>query len=425
MKVLVYDPFAGISGDMNIGAMVSLGVPESYFTETVKELRIDGAALYFEKDERRGISGIRAHVRDDVFKGKDKETAALKIVSLKHEGASAGQSRHGHNHGSIIKKYHQPHRNLADITGIILRSALSAAVKERSIRMFTLLAEAEAAVHGKAISEVHFHETGAVDSIIDIVCASAAVEYLRPDRIISRPVELGSGVIKCAHGILPVPAPATAKLLEKIPVTAGRTDHEATTPTGAVILKTLADSFSDSFAGRITGSGYGIGSRDSALPNVLRIMLAETEGETGDGISCNEALIMECNIDDMNPELYGNVIDKLFCAGAKDAYLTPLFMKKNRPGTLLTVMAARELEEIIRDIIFIETTTAGIRSYPVRQNMIDRKEGVCETIFGKVRVKELYYRGRCISVKPEYDDMARLASENSIPLRELYRQVRP
>ena len=411
MKILIYDPFAGISGDMNIGAMVSLGVPESYFRETIKQLHLPGAAVEFIRDVRKGISGIRALVHDhDV-----------------EENSRGGPSDHGNAHSHS----HLPDRNLDDIKKIISESSLETVIKERSIAIFTCLAEAEALVHGKGIEEVHFHETGAIDSIIDIVCSAAAIEYIKPDRIISKPVELGGGFIKCAHGILPVPAPATAALLENIPVTAGRVNHEATTPTGAAIIRTLADEFSACYSCRIIKTGYGIGSRDVEIPNVLRVMLAETSdtvlpvSDINSSESCDtDAVMINCNIDDMNPEFYSHIMDKLFASGAKEVYLTPVYMKKNRPGTLLTVMTSQFLENDMKDIIFLETTTAGIRSHIVRQNMLERREELHESRFGMIRIKKLFRNGQCISVKPEYDDMARLAGENGVPVKDLYKEIK-
>ncbi len=426
MKILIYNPFAGISGDMNIGAMVSLGVPESYFDETIKHLHLHGVEIEFAKDQRKGISGVKVLIRDKELLTADNGSGFQHEHEHKH--------KHEHEHGSKKQKSQNinphPHRNLEDIKKIIQESSLSDPIKERSLAIFTNLAEAEARVHGTSISEVHFHEAGAVDSIADIVCAASAIEFLKPDKIISLPVELGSGFVNCAHGILPVPAPAVAALLENIPVTYGRINHEATTPTGAAILKTVVDEFQTEYSYRIIKTGYGLGSRDVEIPNILRIMFAEpfdSNNSADDNFSNrpdDDAVMMNCNIDDMNPEFYSNVMNKLFNAGAKEVYLTPVYMKKNRPGTLLSVMTTLKLEEIMTDIIFLETTTAGIRSYNVKQKMLERKEGVFESKYGKLRVKKLFYKGNCISKKPEYDDMVRLADENKISIKELYKEVK-
>ncbi len=381
MKVLVYDPFAGISGDMNIGAMVSLGIPETYFKDTVESLGISGAGIEFVCEKRWGIEGVRALVK---------------------EGC--------HDHG---------HRNLGDISEIINKSRLSENIKKKSLDIFTTIAEAEAKVHGTDIGNIHFHETGAVDSIVDIVCAAAAVEYIKPDMIISRPPELGSGFVECQHGIFPVPPPAVSEILKDVPVSIGNVVHEATTPTGAAILKTLADCFQRTYSGTVKASGYGVGKRDPEIPNLLRVLIIESDQKSGETDS-DEAVIITCNIDDMNPELYSNVMKMLFDGGAKDVFQTSVFMKKNRPGTLLTVMADPEDEEKINEILFLETTTAGVRSYRVKQTMLKRKEVISSTKYGKVRTKELYYRGRCISSKPEYDDMVSISEKNRVSLRSLY-----
>ena len=412
MRILIYDPFAGISGDMNIGAMVSLGVPEDYFRKTVDALHLHGAAIDFRKDTRKGISGIRALVSFD-----------------ENHGAEGRHRKNGNhkalpeNHGAEKSRQHHGERNLETIKKLISESSLGSFTKKTSIEMFELLAEAEAEVHGKDINDIHFHETGAVDSIIDIVCAAAAIEYLKPDRIICRPVELGSGTVTCAHGLLTVPAHATADILKDIPVTSGRADHEATTHTGAVIVKKLADEFTETLSCRITKTGYGIGSRDRKVPNVLRVMVAEADALPLSPGSRLEAAIINCNIDDMNPELYSNVMDRLFSAGAKEVFMTPVYMKKNRPGTLLTVMAPVDIEEKIKEIIFLETTTAGLRSHRVRQDMLEREEEKKETPYGSITVKKLYRAGRCISVKPEYREMLAAAEKTGIPLRQIYRDV--
>jgi uncharacterized protein (TIGR00299 family) protein len=386
LTVLIYDPFAGLRGELNIGAMVSLGVPESYFLNIVETLDLQGVDIEFKKEHRQGIEGIRAIVKDN---------------SLQDQ----------HNH-----------RNLEVINGIIEKSRIPENVKRISLGIFKKLAEAEAKVHGMDIRKVHFHETGAIDSIVDIICAAAAIDYLKPDIIISKPPELGSGFVKCQHGNLPVPPPAVAEILKDVPVSVGNVDHEATTPTGAAILVNLADSFSRRFSGRIIATGYGVGKRNPAIPNVLRVHLIETD-EQDDSISSQDAMIVTCNIDDMNPELYSNVIKLLFDAGAKDVYMTPVFMKKNRPGTLLTVMVSPEKEKEINEILFLETTTAGVRSHRVKQTMLSRKEVFVETEYGRVRVKELYYNGKCISKKPEYDDLKYAADNNGISLRALYQKI--
>jgi len=396
MKVLIYDPYSGISGDMHMGAMVDLGVPEEYILETLEALALPGWRVRFRKEQRGGISGSRA------------------LVDIVED----------HHHHDEEAAHSHEHRRLNDIRSILEHSNLSSEIKDRSIKMFRVIAEAEAKVHGLDVEEIHFHEVGAVDSIVDIVAAAAAIEYLKPDRIISFPPELGGGFVNCAHGRIPVPAPATLEILSGIPSRRGLVQKETTTPTGAAILKANVDEFVESSSFTVTKTGYGAGSRELRIPNLLRLSLAETEevptlGDTGE----TEALMLECNIDDMNPELYDYVLALLYGEGIKEAYLTPVQMKKNRPAVVLTVMCLPRDRKKIMQILFRETTTAGIREYMVRQTMLRRSFEEVETPYGKVRVKSLYFEGKCISKKPEYDDLAALAVSSGLPLKEIYRSI--
>lgn len=383
MKLLIYDPFAGISGDMHFGAMADLGVSEDFFRKTLEALRIDGWGITFSKEARKGIIGTRV------------------LVSAEEEKKS---------------------RHLKDIKKIINDARIDEHIKNRATAIFTVLAEAEAKVHGKSIHEIHFHEVGAVDAIIDIVSAAAAIEYLRPDRILSYPVELGGGLVSCSHGIMPVPAPATAELVRKMPVTTGRVNYEATTPTGAAILKAVVDEFCQQGKYQMRNVGYGVGGRDGPLPNVLRAYVAEEISSETDSEEI-KAVIIECTIDDMNPEMYDYILSRLFEAGAKDAYFVPVHMKKNRPGILLTVMADENTERALKEILFTESTTAGLRTYAVDQTKLHRKIETVSTSYGDVRIKRLYSGGRCISKKPEYDDVKELARRHGIPLRQIYERI--
>lgn len=418
MKILVYDPFSGISGDMHIGAMVDLGVPEQHLIDSLNALNLSGWHLDFKQDQRKGISGTRAIVEVD---GEHHDHQHSHEHGESHEHHTHGDQGHDDGAGGDHEPRHShPQRGLKQIREIVEKSALSLRVKERSMRMFDLIAKAEGKVHRKDPEEVHFHEVGAVDSIVDIVAAAAAIEYLAPDKILSFPPELGGGFVRCAHGNMPVPAPATVEILSGVKSRRGAVQKETTTPTGAAILKANVHEFVETSAYRISRTGYGVGSRDTEIPNVLRVFLAEAEGS---GEAETNALMMECNIDDMNPEFYDHVLTTLFKAGVKECYLTPVYMKKNRPGMLLTVMTVHEHREKIREIVFRETTTAGIREYPVKQTMLERSYETVTTEFGEVRVKSLYYRGECISRKPEYDDVKALAEGGKVSLKEIYRSL--
>ncbi len=406
MKTLVYDPFSGISGDMHMGAMVELGVPQEYLLESLEALSLKGWKVSFRREQRGSMTGTRA------------------IVEVEEHAEVSGHGE-SHEHG-------HKHRGLKEIRRIIEDSSLLEGTKRRSMRMFETIAEAEAKVHGMNVDEIHFHEVGALDSIIDIVAAAAAIEYLAPERIISLPPELGGGFVECAHGLIPVPAPATVNILEGVPSKRGAVQKETTTPTGAAILKANVDEFIETASYRTVSTGYGVGSRELKIPNLLRTFIAESgsggentkepQAEPSDA-EVTEAVMMECNIDDMNPELYDHVLGLLYRAGAKEAYITPVQMKKNRPGTVLTVMSAHSQRERIQRILFLETTSAGIREYSVRQTMLNRSFDTVETPYGAVRVKHFYYDGECISKKPEYDDVRELAEKHAVPLRTVYGSI--
>ncbi len=368
---------------MHLGAMIDLGVPENYLTTELFKLNLDGWKLKISGDKRQDIAGTRVEVQTEE---------------------------------------HHHHRGLSDIELIIDKSGLSATVKDCAVKIFQKLAEAEAGVHGVDIEKIHFHEVGAIDAIVDIVGAAICIDYFKPDAVYSSPIELGGGFAECAHGKFPVPAPATVELLKGVPVTSGRVQYEATTPTGAAILATVVDEFVKTSEFTITGIGYGIGHKDEKdLPNVLRVCLAKiSEGglqeDTGQ-------MIVECNIDDMSPEYYDHVFDRLFEAGAKDVFMTPIIMKKSRPAITLSVLCHSEDEQNIEDIILTETSTIGLRKYPVRKSVLDRKTETVTTEYGDVRVKTAFYKGKKIKSKPEHDDCKKIAQENNIALSDVYALV--
>ncbi|WP_027623627.1 nickel pincer cofactor biosynthesis protein LarC [Clostridium lundense] len=385
MRILYYDCFSGISGDMNLGAMIDLGVDKNYLIEELSKLNLDEYRIEINKEERKGIIGTKVN------------------VILEHN--------HSHNHEEHY------HRNLTDIEEIIYNSGLRTEVKELSMNIFTKVAEAEAKVHGKPLYEVHFHEVGAVDSIVDIVGAAICFYCLKIDKVIASKIELGKGFINCAHGVLPVPAPATTEILKGIPVTLGNILFEATTPTGAAIIATLTEEFIENVDFKIDKVGYGVGQKDEGnIPNVLRVFIGETEEK-------NSHYIMECNIDDMNPEVYSYVIDKLFEVGASDVYLTPIIMKKGRPATMLSVLYEKKVEDRLKDIIFRQTTTIGTRKYKVEKEFLQREILYLNTPYGEVRVKNSYLNGERIKYKPEYEDLKRISEEKNIPLISIYNIV--
>jgi uncharacterized protein (TIGR00299 family) protein len=386
MRILYYDCFAGISGDMNLGAMVDLGVEAVYLESELKKLNIKGFHLEISKDLRRGISGTKVTV---VVEDPDNEK----------------------------------HRHLRHVEEIINSSTLSDKVKTTSLKIFSLIAFAEAKVHQIEVKSVHFHEVGALDSIADIVGAAICLDYLKVDRVLSSPVQLGGGTVKCAHGIMPVPAPATALIVEHVPVKTGLVQHEATTPTGAAILVATVDEFTAEIDFTITKTAYGIGQRDiSEVPNVLRVYLSDTGTEVS-GLIEESATIIECNIDDMNPERYDFIMEQLFEAGVADAWLTPIIMKKSRPAIQLSVLCSPEKVKKIKEIVFVYTTTIGLREYTIKKSLLSRVEKAVSTKFGPITVKQSVFEGKTVRSKPEYDECKSIAKQHNITIEEVEREV--
>jgi uncharacterized protein (TIGR00299 family) protein len=382
MRILYYDCFAGISGDMNLGAMIDLGVDPDYLTSELKKLNIEGFHLEIQKDIRRGISGTKATV-------------------------------------VIENPENEKHRHLRHVEELINGSGLSPEVKALSLKIFDLIAVAEGKVHDISKERVHFHEVGALDSIADIVGAAICLDYLKVDRVLSSPIQLGGGMVKCAHGIMPVPAPATALIVELVPVKTGLVQHEATTPTGAAILVAIVDEFTGQLDFQIKKTAYGIGQRDvSEVPNVLRVYLSDT-ADAENTTSQEEARMIECNIDDMNPEWYAHLFGKLFEAGASDVFLTPIIMKKTRPANKLSVLCRMKLVSELKAIIFRHSTTIGIREYPVTKTVLTRHDKLVETELGPVSVKCSYFEGKEIRIKPEAEDLKKLAVEHGLSLNEV------
>ena len=415
MKILYYDCFSGISGDMHLGAMIDLGVDPGRLIDQLKSLNLEGYDIKISKDQRKGISGTRVDV-------------ILHSHSHSHSHSHPHTNSNSHpvtnpNSDPPVKSHHSGHRNLDDISKIINNAGLDQAVKDRSLKMFTKLAQAEAKIHGKKISEVHFHEVGAVDSIVDIVGAAICIEYLKPDKIMASEVELGGGFVKCEHGTFPVPAPATAEILTGVPVRTGAVRFESTTPTGALILACNVDEFGSMNGLRVQKTAYGIGQADLEIPNVLRVYLAEGKDDNEGSEDIVKAWILESNIDDMNPEMYGFVMDTLFDLGADDVFLTPVSMKKARPGSKLSVLCSEQKKESMIESLLTQTTTLGVRAYQVEKTMLQREYSKLQTRFGEVTIKTGIYKGEKLKSKPEYEDCARLAREHGIPVNQIYQEI--
>ena len=372
-RTLLYDCFSGISGDMHIGAMVDVGVPVDYLRGELEKLPLKHEfRLEVETAAKMGITGSRATVvlRDDVPR---------------------------------------PHRHLAQIIEIIEGAGYGSAVEKRAVGMFRALGEAEADVHGIDIEEVHFHEVGATDAIVDIVSAALGLEYLGIDSARSRPVEVGGGTVLCEHGRMPVPAPATALLLRGVPCRYGGVDGEATTPTGASILRCAVDTFEEPRNFVADRVGYGIGHKDFSLPNVLRVAVGTEDSDTASGYEVETNVEIDCNIDDMRPEAFQPLMENLFAAGARDVVVTPALMKKSRPGHRVSVLAPPDRLEAVVERLTGDSTTIGVRFHEVKKWMLPRRTATVETSFGKVRVKVADLPDGRRRWKSEHEDILALA----------------
>lgn len=385
-RILFYDCFAGISGDMNLGALVDLGVDPGFLERELSKLNIEGFHLEVARGERKGISGTKVTVVVD-------------------------------------HPEREKHRHLRHIEELINQSPLPGKVKATSLEIFDKIAVAEAKIHDIPKEKVHFHEVGALDSIADIVGAAICQAALEVDEIHSSPVQLGGGMVVCAHGTMPVPAPATAEILKAIPVRSGLVNYEATTPTGAAILAATVDCFTSGMEMRIARTGYGIGQKDGEIPNVLRVYLADAEESGVEDLLVEEAVMLECNMDDMNPEWYSHISPRLFSAGASEVFMTPVVMKKSRPGHMLSVLCSVDVAAPVKEILFTESTSIGLREYRVQKNMLRREIHTVQTKFGTVEVKRSYYGGRMVNEKPEFEQCRTLAEKFDVSLDEIRKEV--
>ncbi len=377
MKIAYADCFSGISGDMFLAALLDAGLPLDVLQDGVEKLNLP------EKVELR--------------------------LTETHKGAMRASNL------EVIVPHSHHHRHLSDILDILSGSRVSDQTKQKATKIFTLLAEAEAHVHGEPVEHIHFHEVGALDSITDVVGAVIGLEALGIERLYASPLPYGSGTVDCEHGLIPLPAPATLEVLRMAhaPLTPSQAEVELVTPTGAAILAALATF--ERPAMTITATGIGAGKRDLAWPNILRLILGETS-ET----EPSEMVQIETNIDDMNPQFYGFIMEKLFAAGARDVYLTPIQMKKNRPGTLMGVIAYRRDEAALSELILRETTTMGLRVFPIGRHEAMRNLRQIQTAYGSLTVKQKVLNGKVIQSVPEFDECVRLASENGVSLAEIY-----
>ena len=396
-RLLYLDCFSGISGDMVLGALIDAGLPLQDLRGALGSLAMAGCDVGATRVLRAGLSATRF------------------VAHENHESPVASHDHH-HDHPARNAGHEHPHRTLPEIFALIDRSALSRVGRDRAKGLFRRLAEAEAAIHQTPAEMVHLHEVGALDSIIDIVGAVFALEWVGADRIVCSPLNVGGGTVRSAHGEFPVPAPATVKLLGDAPIYGGTVQKELVTPTGALIATAYASSFGPVPAMAVEQVGYGAGERDNPdVPNVLRVLI----GRASDGSGAERVAVIECEIDDMNPQLFGVAMDRLYAAGALDVFYVPVQMKKNRPGTLLTVLARPEGRMALADVIFRETTTIGLRHHEVERECLRREVVNVETPIGTVRFKLAWRDGRLVNAVPEFDDCARLAAANNMSVKDV------
>lgn len=380
MKTLYLDAFAGISGDMMLGVLVDLGAPVDILRDTAHRLGLSEANITATRTERKGIGAAKVHVR-----------------VMERE---------------VVRTY-------AHIKELIEGSDLSPQAKERSQKVFALLAEAESRIHSRNIEQVHFHELGSADTLVDVVGSVVCLEYLGVEELLCSPLPMGTGMIKTSHGVYPVPAPAVTEILRGVPVYSSGIPTEIVTPTGAAIVAALASEFCLLPPMRIQSVGYGAGDRDLEIPNVLRGFLGQRE-TAARGRTRERRMVFSANIDDMNPEIYPYVMERLFEAGAEDVWLIPIQMKKSRPAVTISVLVPPSSEEEIKEVLFAETKTLGIRIEEVDKEYLDREVMEVSTGFGTIRVKVARREGRPLNVAPEYEDCRRAALRHGVPLKEVY-----
>jgi uncharacterized protein (TIGR00299 family) protein len=387
VKLLYFDCFAGAAGDMILGALLDAGLPFDELKRALGSLAVEGWDVSVDRVVKTGITAAKFRV---------------------HERVPAGGGGHHHHH-------------LKHIFAAIDRSALSAAAKARAVKMFRRLGEVEAAIHNTKFEKVHLHEVGAMDSIIDIVGAAFALEWFGADRIVVSPLNVGGGMVKSAHGVFPVPAPATVALAGNAPIYSSGVQAELLTPTGALILTEYAASFGPVPAMRVHKVGYGAGDRElPETPNVVRVLVGEADALAipDRSATAHAVVVLECEIDDMNPQIFGVLMDQLYAAGALEVFYAAVQMKKNRPGTLMTIVARPEHREAMTEIVFRESTTIGVRYQELARECLEREMVTVATAIGPVRFKVARRNGRILNAQPEFEDLAKLSAERGIPIKD-------
>ena len=385
MRTLYFDCFAGASGNMILGAMLGLGIGRAQLESELDKLGLPNVSLKVENVDRSGISAI---------------------------------------HVQVLAPDQKDHRHHSDILSIIESSNLSQSVKQRSIEIFTRLADAEATVHGIAREKVHFHEVGAIDAIVDIVGACICFELLGIERFVCSKIHVGSGFVDMGHGRFPVPPPAVAELLRNVPVYSTELLGELITPTGAAIISTISEAYGTLPEVSLQSTSYGAGSRTyEKFPNVLRVMLGETEQIAKAKTDIDDLLLMETNLDDISPHVLSYVMERAFALGVLDCWFTPIQMKKNRPATMISVLCSKDKRELISGLLYSETTTLGLRIREVERECLSREIRSVATQFGPVDVKLAYYEGKLVNAMPEFEQVKKIAIEAGLPLKDVQTEV--
>jgi len=388
MKIAYFDCFSGISGDMTVGALLDAGLKIETLEKELKKLGLSGYQLEVNKVIKKGISATQ-------FK-----------VKIKEEGVE---------------------RRFKDILTNLEESKLDEEIKKETKKIFFNIAQAESKIHQKDMDKIHFHEIGGLDSILDITSAVIGIKTLGIEEIYSSALPVGKGFVKCAHGVIPVPAPATLELLKNIPTYSGGIESEMITPTGAAIIGTLAKSFGERPLMKIERIGYGAGEKEFTIPNILRVSIGEKklkDEKLKDGYVSDEAVLIESNIDDMNPEFYDYIMDQLFSQGALDVFLTPIQMKKNRPANMLSIVIYEQNLKEILEVLFSESTTLGVRIREIKRLKLAQQNFIAETKYGKIKVKVGMFKGEIKNVAPEYEDCKKIAEQHQVPLKEVYEEVK-
>ena len=479
-RILYVDCYSGAAGDMLVGALLDAGLPFAELRALVATLGLDGVEVAAQRVDRAGIGATRfrvtvngapaealdqqqaghahdhgraGHAHDHGHAGHAGEHAhdggrahghagehthggehaggdeAAHAGERAHAGeharardgghADEGSRAHGHAHAHDGGGRAHGHRSLSAIAAIVERSGLSPAARARAVALFTRLAEVEAGIHQVPVEEVHLHEVGGVDSIVDIVGAVFALEWFAPDRIVASPLNVGSGTVRCEHGELPVPAPATVRLVEGAPIYSSGPPVERLTPTGALLVTGYAAAYGGVPPMTVRAVGYGAGRRDLAgTPNALRVLIGDDAAAPA-GASLERVAVIECEIDDMNPQIYGVLMDRLRTAGAVDAFYTPIQMKKNRPGTLVTVLAPPDRLRAVSDVLFAETTTLGVRTSEMIRERLDRDIVLVETPLGTIPIKVARRAGAVLNAAPEFDDCVRAAEAHGLSVKQV------